>query len=240
MPTYRQNDPSKALITRRPLEFRKPAGQVGGAAIRTPAGRAELGFTLDTSESMGHLLEAAANGFNKFLEEQRAAGPGSLSFNCFSSEVYPIHAGVELGAVPYVNRAFLADKCGATALLDGIGAVIKAVAVRFDKLPAPRKGALIAILTDGMENASKEFSKEAIFQLIHYRRTVHHWEFLFICADEAGERYGLSLGIQKANICRFDTSPEGIKLLLDRLSKATAAFRLGDRNFAGYLTDRTK
>ena len=75
--------------------------------------------------------------------------------------------------------------------------------------------------------------------MIHYRRTVHQWEFLFICADEGAERYGLSLGIQRANICRFDISPEGIKLLLDRLSKATAAFRLGDRNFAGYLTDRS-
>jgi hypothetical protein len=239
MPTYRQNDPSKALVTRKPLEFGKPAGQEGGAIIRTPTGPAELGFTLDTSQSMRSLLEAAANGFNKFLEEQHAAGPGFLSFNCFSDRIFTIYEGLELGQVAKIDRAFLADKSGATALLDGIGLIIKAVAVRFDKLPAPRKGALVAILTDGMENSSRQFSKEAIFQMIHYRRSVHHWEFLFICADEAGEAYGLSLGIQKANICRFDTSPEGIKLLLDRLSKATSAFRLGDRNFAGCLTDRT-
>jgi hypothetical protein len=236
MPTYRQNEPSKAIVAQRPLEF----GQGEGAITRIAGGPAELGFTLDTSASMLHLYEAAANGFNKFLEEQTAAGPGFLSFNCFSSKIYPIHQGAELKEVSKIDRNFLAEKSGGTALLDGIGNIIKAVAARFDRLPNPRRGALVAILTDGMENSSKEFSKEAIFSMIHYRRSVHHWEFLFICADAAGEAYGLSLGIQKANICRFDTTAEGIKLLLDRLSKATAAYRLGHRNFAGYLTDGTK
>ena len=239
MPTYRQNDPGQSIVPAKPLKFGLPANQVGGAVARIPAGPLELGFTLDTSSSMGHLLDAAANGFNKFLEEQCAAGPGYLSFNCFSSEVYPVCTGAELGTVEPVTRAFLAKRCGSTALLDGIGNVIKAVADRFDKLPNPRKGALVAILTDGMENCSKKFRHAEIFELIHYRRSVHQWEFLFLCASESAERYGLLLGIKKANICRFDTSPEGIKLLLGRLSKAAGAFRLGNRNFAGYLTGRT-
>jgi hypothetical protein len=240
MPTYRQSDPSKALTAQKELQFGKAPALQGGVFVRTPAGALELGFTLDTSQSMDRLLEAAANGFNQFIDEQKAAGPGFLAFNCFSDQIFTIHEGLELGSVPKIDRAFLAEKSGGTALLDGIGLIITAVAARFDKLPAPRRGALVAILTDGMENSSRKFSKSEIFQMIHYRRSVHHWEFLFICADEAGEQYGLSLGIQKANICRFDTSPEGIKLLLGRLSKAAGAFRLGDRNFAGFLTDRTK
>ena len=239
MPTYRQND-QKALAVQKPLQFGKPTGQVGGAIAKIADGPLELGFTLDASDSMAKLFEAAANGFNSFVTEQHAAGPGFLSFNIFSTTVHHVFAGLELGQVEKIDRQFLAGRSGATALLDGIGAIVQSVASRFDKLPAPRRGALVAILTDGMENSSHKFTKEQIFQMIHYRRNVHQWEFVFICASDAAEAYGLSLGIQKANICRFDTSPEGIKALLDRLSKTAAAFRLGDRNFAGFLTDRTR
>lgn len=239
MPTYRQNDTS-TLTVAKPLKFGKPAAQSRGAVIPSPAGPLELGFTLDTSESMTRLFAAAAEGFNGFVAEQHAAGPGFLSFNTFSDHVHEVFTGVELGAVEKIDEAFLARDIGATALLDGIGTIIGSVACRFDKLPAAgRRGALVAILTDGAENFSRKFSKERIFELIHFRRSVHHWEFLFICADEFGERYGLGLGIQKSNIVRFDTSSKGLRLLLARLSKAAGAFRLGDRNFAGYLTDRT-
>ena len=238
MPTYRQND-QKALAVQKPLEFGKPAGQVGGAIAKIAGGPLELGFTLDASDSMAKLFEAAANGFNSFVAEQHAAGPGFLSFNCFATTVHHVFAGLELGQVEKIDKQFLAGRSGATALLDGIGAIIQSVASRFDKLPAPRRGALVAILTDGMENSSQKFTKENVFQMIHYRRSVYRWEFLFICASDAAEAYGLSLGIQKTNICRFDTSPEGIKALLNRLSKASSAYRLGNRNFAGFLTDRT-
>lgn len=241
MPTYRQNEPSKAIVRQREPEFGKPAQATRreGAVIPATAGPLELGFTLDTSASMQPLFEAAAKGFNAFIADQQAAGPGFLSFNCFSTTVREVFAGLELAQVRPIDREFLAQKNNSTALLDGIGCVIGAVAGRWDKLPKPNRGALVAILTDGFENSSREFGHSDIFQMIHYRRSVHRWEFLFICASDAAERYGLSLGIQKTNICRFDTSPEGIKLLLDRLSKASNAFRLGDRNFTGYLTDRT-
>jgi hypothetical protein len=239
MPIYRQNEPSKTIVAQKPLKFGKPADQVGGAVVQMPAGPLELGFTLDSSHSMFRLFEAAANGFNSFVAEQHAAGPGFLSFNCFSSIVHHVYAGLELGQVEKIDAKFLSERSGATALLDGIGSIIQSVASRFDKLRTPRRGALVAILTDGLENCSEKFTKEDVFAMINYRRSVHRWEFLFICASDTAAAYGLSLGIQKANICRFDTSPEGIKLLLDRLSKASNAYRIGDRNFAGFLTDRT-
>lgn len=232
MPTYKQNSQSQLARGAEPLVFAKPQP----LAV---TGRFEIGFTLDTSDSMGRLLNSAVTGFNTLVDEQRAIGPdASLSFNLFSSGVHDVYSGVELGSVPALTLALLADHSGSTALLDGIGCVIKTVGGRVDHRDGCK--VLIAILTDGMENNSRLFSFQDIFSMIHYRRTVHKWEFLFMCADQAGERYGLSLGIQKANICRFSTNPEELKLLLGRLSKSIGAYRLGDRNFAGYLIDKTR
>jgi hypothetical protein len=231
MPTYKQNSQSELALSQKPLEFAKPAALI-------TAGPFEMGFTLDTSDSMNRLLDAAATGYNTLISEQREFGPGCLTFNTFASTVRPIHSGLELSSVPKIDRLFLSLHSGATALLDGIGSIIKAVSERTDKGCGSR--ALIAILTDGNENSSSFYRFEDVFAMIHYRRSVHKWEFLFMCANQCGEGYGLSLGIQKSNICRFDTDPGEIKLLLGRLSKAVGAYRLGDRNFAGFLTDRSR
>jgi hypothetical protein len=234
MPTYRQN--SETLATaQKPLEFAKPA-QGGAIDLNGPL---QIGFTLDSSESMGRLLDAAANGYNAFIEEQRSIGPAEFTFNCFSSRVYPVHSALSIAEVPSIDAAFLGARSGATALLDGIGLVMREIGRRYDELRSQRPRVLIAILTDGMENSSKEFSPGDIFQMIHYRRSLHRWEFLFIAASEAGEAYGLKLGIQKSNICRFETSVEGVRILMRRLSRSVGAYRLGDRNFAGFLTDRS-
>lgn len=232
LPKYKQNSQSELALASKPLVFANPQ-------TLAAAGPIEIGFTLDTSDSMGRLLNSAVAGFNVLVSEQRAIGPeASLSFNLFSSGVHTIYSGVEINSVPEINLALLAAHSGATALLDGIGCVIKTVGARADRRSGSR--VLIAILTDGMENHSRLYSFTDIFASIHYRRSVHKWEFLFMCADDAGERYGLSLGIQKTNICRFSTNPEEMKLLLSRLSAAVGAYRLGNRSFAGYLTDKTK
>jgi hypothetical protein len=232
MPTYQQN--TRALATaEKPLQFAK-------AETLSLNGPLQIGFTLDTSSSMEALFKAAASGYNAFVEEQRAIGPAKFTFNCFSSKVYPVHSAIEISQVPIIDTAFLSSMSGGTALLDGIGTVMQELGRRYDEVRSQRPRVLIAILTDGMENSSKQFSPGDIFQMVHYRRSLHRWEFLFIAASEQGEREGLSLGIQKANICRFETSDEGVRLLMRRLSQSVGAYRLGDRNFAGYLTDRSK
>ena len=58
----------------------------------------------------------------------------------------------------------------------------------------------------------------------------HGWQFLFL-GPESALSYALSIGIPKVNTAGFSTTPDGLRLILDRLSKTMAAFRLGDRQF---------
>ena len=85
------------------------------------------------------------------------------------------------------------------------------------------------ILTDGEENQSQQYSCEDVRQMVTYRRVNHGWQFLFL-GPERRFRYALSIGIPKVNTAGFATTPEGLRLMLERLSKTMAAYRLGDRS----------
>jgi hypothetical protein len=221
MPTYIENQQTKLAIP-------KPQPRTIKIARNGPL---ELGLTLDRSSSMGHLRMAALRGFNQLLVEQRAGSVISLStFSDSVKLVYDRVAGEEVRNLE--PRDYL--PYGNTALLDGIGNMIWQIAKVWD--PAEIKNpVLIAILTDGAENSSHEFSFEDIFKSIHFRRLVCNWEFLFFCADDAGVDYGLKFGIKRSNIVRFDANEGEITQLLLRVSHAVTAYRLGDRDFARLL-----
>ena len=128
---------------------------------------------------------------------------------------------------------------GNTALLDGIGAMIEAVAARVDPSPYPSR-VLIAILTDGQENSSVRFTKQEIFDQISFRRTACGWQFLFMGVGGGTVQTGLSFGIQRSNIVEFGGNQEGLSKIMLALSNAVRAYQLGDKNFAGLLGEGAK
>ena len=227
MPTYTQAEKAKVIV-------KKPDPK---RIVQMPAfGPLELGVTLDASSSMKYLRNAVIAGCNLLLSEQK---PGSrFSANVFADSVKFLHrnAAIEevLGLSLETYRPY-----GNTALLDGIGTIMKEIGNRFDKASgADRSRVLIAILTDGNENSSHMFGFDQVFHMIHQRRLMN-WEFLFLTADAGGIAYGLKLGIKRSNIIEFQANPESITLLLERLSKAVGAYQLGDRNYTRLLlTDR--
>jgi len=89
---------------------------------------------------------------------------------------------------------------------------------------------LAVILTDGEENTSKQHSQEDVPHMVIYRRLTHGWQFLFL-GPESALKYALSIGIPKVNTAGFETTPDGLRLMLERLSKSMTAYALGDRQF---------
>ena len=74
---------------------------------------------------------------------------------------------------------------GSTALYDAIGRTINEVGARLAATPEPdRPGkVIVAILTDGQENASTEFSRETIATMISHQQKAYAWEFVFLAAN---------------------------------------------------------
>jgi hypothetical protein len=67
--------------------------------------------------------------------------------------------------------------------------------------------------------------------MVTYRRLTHGWQFLFIGPESALD-YALSIGIPRSNFAGFKTTAEGLRQILDRLTRAVKAYALGDRQFA--------
>jgi len=116
---------------------------------------------------------------------------------------------------------------GSTALLDAIGKTIMQVKANQDKKENKDK-VLFVIITDGLENASKEYRKDLIKKMIEERKEKDEWEFLFLGAnidaiDAAGE-----LGIESSRAVRYKSDKKGTAKNYDVLNKAVEEIRAGN------------
>jgi len=217
MPTYIQK-PSAQLSE--PLEARSDSAVKAEGAL-------ELGIVLDQSASMSGLVNETMAAFNALVDEQRATSEGTaLSLALFNHSIKLLYDGLSIGEVEPLSGE-LYKPSGGTALNDAIGSTIQTIGKR------TRRGTrvLIAILTDGAENASQRFSKADILQMITYRRTTYDWQFIFIGPPEALD-YALSIGIPISNVVSFSADSAGITAIMARLSKSMKAYQLGDRRYA--------
>jgi len=185
---------------------------------------------LDRSGSMIPLREAVVAGANEFLHQQ-AQTPGRcrISLAQFDSEdpfallvdARRIDKVAQLTAVNYEPRA-------ATPLYDAIGALIRRADRRIKK--RQRRGRtpeeqIVMIFTDGLENASWEFSRKEIFKLISKRQAAG-WTFVFMGANQDAYTTGRELGIPEGNISNWDASDDGARVAQRSVSRALAARRV--------------
>ena len=116
-----------------------------------------------------------------------------------------------LGQVPLLTRQTFVPR-GSTALLDAIGRTIKKMTVSFAARPAANRPdtIIVAILTDGEENASRTFSQAHIADLIAEKRA-QGWEFIFLAANQDAIAEATRLSIPSADARRFVTTPDGMR-----------------------------
>lgn len=100
---------------------------------------------------------------------------------------------------------------------------------------------LVTVLTDGEENASKEFSGKDIKALIEQLK-MNRWTFTYIGADHDVEKFAESLSID--NRMSFDKSEEGISQMFSKERVARASFskkiRLNEDTSKDFYTDENK
>jgi uncharacterized protein YegL len=117
-------------------------------------------MVLDRSGSMVDMATEAIGGFNSFLEDQqKAPGHAKLTLVLFDHEYIVAQDGRPVLKVEKLDTNSYQPR-GRTALLDAIGRTILTVGERLDHTPEQERPdkVVIAILTDGLENASEQFS----------------------------------------------------------------------------------
>jgi len=187
----------------------------------------EIAFILDRSGSMQGMVEPAISGFNRLLREQQQA-PGAARFTLvlFDDQYevpfhsVPIAEVVELDTTTFVPR-------GSTALLDAIGRTVDELGEKLQHTPeADRPNqVIIAILTDGEENASQRFSWQDIAKRIRHQTEKYQWQFLFLGANQDAIATAGKMSIHSANTTNFAANDESYAAAKGALSRKMTAVR---------------
>ncbi len=183
----------------------------------------EVIFILDRSGSMGGLESDTIGGYNSMLEKQKNTdGEIRVTTVLFDDKVEKLYDNVPLNEVkPMTDKEYYVRGC--TALLDAVGSTVESVGKRHKKGERPDK-TLFVITTDGLENASCEYSYDKVKKLIEKKKEKHNWEFLFLGAniDAAAEAGRLGISAEKA--VKFKCDKKGTKLNYDVLADVVGRF----------------
>ncbi|ERI91086.1 hypothetical protein HMPREF1982_03451 [Clostridiales bacterium oral taxon 876 str. F0540] len=190
-------------------------------------GLAELVFILDRSGSMSGLESDTIGGYNAMLEKQKKEqGEAVITTVLFDDKYELLHDRINLkGIEPITDKEYFVR--GSTALLDAVGKTINKIG-NVQKHTAEDQQAehvMFVITTDGMENASREFSYEKIRHMIERQKSKYGWEFIFLGANidavAAAERFGIS----KDRASNYNADSKGTLLNYEVISEAVSCMR---------------
>ena len=153
-------------------------------------------FLLDRSGSMQSIKSDIEGGFAAFVEEQRrATGECRATLAQFDDVYELVYADRPIADVPPLDLR----PRNMTALHDAMGRLITDAGQELASLSeAERPGTVIvAIMTDGMENASKEWTGASIKALVSQQTNTWGWTFMYMGADQDAVEVGVSLGIAR-------------------------------------------
>jgi len=177
-----------------------------------PTAPDEILCIVDRSGSMSSIADDAIGGFNTFLESQKTADKnGLLTLVLFDHEFTPVYRSIPLEKAPALDRTTFVPR-GMTALYDAVGRTLSIARSDLLARPADRRpsGVTVAILTDGMENYSQEFTGPMIASLIEDVRKEHGWEFVFLAANQDAMLAAQTMNIPAADARAFEATSQGI------------------------------
>ena len=185
-----------------------------------------IGCVLDHSGSMGQggKIEEARNGFNVFLEEQqKLEGEADIRITIFDDKIETIYKG-PVEKSPNLTRENFYPK-GMTAYYDALGDTIITIGEELSNKPENERPSkvIILVITDGLENSSKEYSGYTIEEMIETQKNTYNWEFVFMGADESSIEDAKQFGI--VNTVLYSNDSIGTRSAYETMSAMTTSYR---------------
>lgn len=186
----------------------------------------ELVFILDKSGSMAGLEADTIGGFNSMLKKQKKQdGEAFVTTVLFDNEIQTVHDRIPLDSVSEMTDDDYVPG-GCTALIDAIGKTIEHIKnihkyARKDDVP---ESTVFVITTDGMENASREFSSAKVKKMIEKQKS-EGWEFLFIAANIDAVETASGFGIDIDRAVNYHADKKGTGVLFEAVGAAIGSMR---------------
>lgn len=184
-----------------------------------------LYFLLDRSGSMQSIKTDTEGGFAAFIDEQRKApGECRVTLAQFDDRYEVVYDGTPVADVPPLQL----QPRGSTSLLDAMGRLVTEAGTTLGGLPEEQRpgSVIVAIMTDGLENTSREWTRPAIKSLVEQQTRDYDWQFLYMGADQDAIEVGQGLGVSSEHSVTYGRGN------VDRVMAATSG------NVASYRAAR--
>jgi hypothetical protein len=194
---------------------------------------AAIMLLIDRSGSMDLIREAAEEGINGFIKDQvNADGRRTIRIAQFDSDSYPHYDGYQTvceSTDPASIPPFQLSPRGSTALLDAMGRSIAEFGAELAALPEhQRPGTVIlAIMTDGKENASHEHTFPEIKAMVQRHEREFGWQVVYLGANQDAIAVGASLGVRSGQTMTYAATDSGTRSATSSLSSYVAVAASG-------------
>ena len=191
----------------------------------------ELVFILDRSGSMAGLESDTIGGFNSMLDKQKLEpGDAIVTTVLFDDQYELLHDRIPIrGVSPMNDKQYFVRGC--TALLDAIGKTIHKIGnvQKYTSEDERASRVLFVITTDGLENASREYSVTRIRDMIDRQQTRYRWEFLFLGANIDAIATAERFGIHRDRAVNFHSDSIGTQVYYDSINVVVSNVRAGNK-----------
>ena len=189
----------------------------------------DITVVLDRSGSMGSVRDDTIGGFNTFIGEQKKIeGKCNLTLVQFDTEYEFVHKGQNITKVASLDHSTFVPR-GMTALLDAVGRAIVETGQRLAEMnedDRPNK-VIFVIQTDGAENASKEYNRAKVMEMIKLQQDKYNWEFIFLGANQDAISTGASMGIKGGKSLSYASNTVGTENVYRSVNKIVSNIRSG-------------
>lgn len=175
---------------------------------------------LDRSGSMQSVAGDIRGGFDSYIAAQRGqSGATVVTLAQFDDAYEVVYQNRRVDDVPPLTL----EPRGTTALLDAVGRFVTEIGSGLAALPEHERpgDVTVIVMTDGHENASVEWTKEAVQQLISQQTDTYDWDFVFLGANMDAIGVGTGLGFSPAKSLTWDASDAGVAGAFDAMTSYT-------------------
>lgn len=181
---------------------------------------------IDRSGSMGMIRGDAEGGVNAFLDDQRAAdGRRTVRIDLFDDRFETYCPTTDAAEV----QRFELHPRGMTALLDAMARSIREFGAELAALDeAARPGHVIfAVMTDGEENSSREYSWDQVKAMVSEQQSTYGWNVVYLGANQDAIAVGSRLGVAADSSMTYSASGHGSRSMTRSLSGYVAVASAG-------------
>lgn len=189
--------------------------------------KTEIVFILDRSGSMSGLEADTIGGYNSMLKKQKdTQGEAIVTTVLFDDDYEVVHNRTNIEKIlPISEKEYFVR--GSTALLDAVG---KSVSKTINSIKNTKKAeqpdkVMFVIITDGMENSSKEYTYQKLKKMIDHQKKQYKWEFIFLGANIDAIATAAQFGIDEDRAVNYNADSEGTKLNYEVVSELIVNMR---------------